>query len=154
MLKQFLFVALLIPSLAIAQGAPSIGCIEQVPDGFACECSLQSFWIKCSGTRGGLIFVEDNFPPSAPALMFLDGQVRHLRKVREQPVGLPSRREWFEGDGYSVLVRYRPAPDTCPEWKVKYDEGCTSVDLFATIRIKRHSDGAVQVIEAKGSCGT
>jgi hypothetical protein len=149
MLKQILFVALLIPSLAVAQGPPLIGCIEQAPDG--CACSLESFWIKCSGTRGGLIFWNEYV--SEPALMFLDGQVRHLRKVREQPVGLPSRREWYEGDGYSVLVRYRPAPSTCSEWKEKYDEGCEYVDLLATIRIKRHSDGAVQVIQAKGSCG-
>jgi len=148
-LKQILFIALLIPSLAVAQGAPLIGCIEQAPDG--CACSLDSFWIKCGSTCGGLIFWNDY--GTEPALMFLDGQLRKLRKVREESPGLPGHRAWFEGDGYSVLVRYRPAPSTCPEWKVKYDEGCEYIDVLATIRITRQIDGAVQVIDAKGTCG-
>ena len=129
--------------LAVAEHAPVIGRITRVPDG--CSCSLHPL------SSEGIVFWNDL--GAEPALMFIDGKPRKLRKVIEEPEGEPVRGEWFEGDGYVIYVRYRLAPSTCPKWKVEHDEGCEYVDLFATIRILRQSDGTVRVIEVKGFCG-
>ena len=142
MLNIILLVAFLMPAVVVGQQAPTAGCVKD-PDG--CSCSLRQLSTECT------VFWNDL--GAEPGLMFLDGQLRKLRKVAEESPELPVHNEWFEGDGYLVHVRYRPAPSTCSEWKVEYDDGCEYVDLLATISIIRQSDGAVKVIDAEGSCG-
>ena len=139
-----------LPGTSIAQS--DLGCIE--PERVGCGCWIRVDGLSCRTPNYRQTHFFSALHQGAPLWLNYDGRDVSLPSVKPvEPVFQRSRgdswSEEYRASDMTVIIRYRPAPSTCPADKGA--DGCEYFDVAAEIVLRANRN--TRQYSGRGSCG-
>ena len=122
----------------------------------SCGCELKIVTLACQAPHAGWrLHFASELHQGAPLRLNLGGRNISLRSRRPVTNSFDYGRDdrWaekYEGENLNVVIRYRPAPSTCPA--EKGEDSCEYFDVAAEVVISVAGSRA-RTYEAIGACG-